>query len=86
MSKVYDWVEWDIFKALMLKLGCAEKWVKLLMYYISSVSYQVIINGEAKGRIKPSRGLRQGDPLSTFLFIICTEALISLLKGTEEEK
>lgn len=76
----------DFFKALMLKLGFAEKWVKLLMYCISSVSYQVIINGEAKGRIQSSRKLRQGDPLSPFMFIICTEPLISLLKGTEEER
>lgn len=55
------------------------------MLCISSVSYQVLINGEAKGQINPSRGLRQGDLFSPFLFIILTEALTAQLRGAEEE-
>ena len=70
----------------MLRLGFAEKLVDLLMFCVTLVSYQVIINGEPRGKITPTRGLRHGDPVSPFLFILCTEALISLLKGAEEEK
>ena len=66
-------------------MGFAEKWVAWIKWCISSVSYQVLLNGEAKGNIIPSRGLRQGDPLSPFLFIILTEALISQIKGAEAE-
>ena len=86
MSKAYNRVEWSFIRTLMLRLGFAEKLVDLLMFYVTSVSYQVIINGEPRGKIIPTRGLRQRDPLSPFLFILCTEALISLLKGAEDEK
>ncbi|XP_019087479.1 PREDICTED: uncharacterized protein LOC109127334 [Camelina sativa] len=53
--------------------------------FVARLSYKVIINGEAKGNIIPTRGLRQGDPLSPFLFILCTEALIVQLHGAEVE-
>ncbi|XP_010512944.1 PREDICTED: uncharacterized protein LOC104788863 [Camelina sativa] len=85
MSKAYDRVEWLFLEQLLRKLGFDEKWISLLMCCVSSVSYRVLINGEAKENIIPSRGLRQGDPLSPFLFILCTEALIAQLHGAENE-
>ena len=50
----------------------------------STVSYSMLINGEAKGNIVPSRGLRQGDPISPYLFLLCAEGLSAMLREEEE--
>lgn len=53
---------------------------------VRSVSFSILVNGEPKGIIRPSRRLTQGDPLSPYLFWLCTEDLISLLTKVNEER
>ena len=86
MSRAYDRVEWGFIEAMLLKLGFAQNWVSRIMACISSVQYKILINGQPKVHIIPNRGLRQGDPLSPYLFILCTEALIANIRKKEEEK
>lgn len=63
-----------------MNMGFHTKLVLLIMQCVKSASFLVLVNGEPKGRILPSCGIRQGDPLSPYLFFLCTEGLVSLLR------
>lgn len=84
MSKAYDRVEWNFLELAMLKLGFDQIWVTWSMRCVRTVSYSFNLNGEPRGRIFPSRGLRQGDAISPYLFLICAEVLSRLISAAED--
>lgn len=69
---------------IMRCFGFTGQWTIGFFSAISTVSFSILLNGSPYGFFKPSRGLRQGDPLSPFLFVIFTEVLTRLLKRDED--
>jgi len=81
MSKAYDWVEWVFLKALMIWMGLDLRWVRLIMQCIKTVRYSILINGQPVGNICPTKGIRQGDPLSPYcIFYVQKPSVLFLIK------
>ncbi|KAL9677991.1 hypothetical protein QQ045_015829 [Rhodiola kirilowii] len=79
IAKAYDTVDWIFLENILHKLGFAEVWVHRVMQIVTSVTYYIRVNDSCTEQITPRRGIRQGDPLSPYLFILCTEFFTALL-------
>jgi hypothetical protein len=86
MRKAYDRVEWEFLERVVEKLGFDPKWIAMIITCVRTVSYSILVNGQACGKITPYRSIRQGDPLSPYLFILCAEGLSYMLRRAEVQK
>jgi len=95
MEKAFDRMEWSFLLAILAKLGFHPTWINWIRICVTSPSFSILINGSPFGFFTPARGLRQGDPLTPFLFILGTEVFsrllfrqssLGLLKGIKLER
>ena len=85
MSKTYDRVEWKFLEKVTIHLGFLGSFVSTIMSCMKFVSYAMLFNGELVGHIKPIRGLRQGNPLSPYMFLLCAIGLQRHLHKAESK-
>ena len=79
LEKAYDKLEWSFIREVLIRANLPAELIDIIMSCISTVSTSILFNGEALELIYPSRGIRQGDPLSPYLFILCMEYLGQLI-------
>ncbi|GLJ40989.1 hypothetical protein SUGI_0848590 [Cryptomeria japonica] len=85
ISKAYDKVDWRFLCKCLEAFGFSKTWINLIFECISTPKFSILVNGTPEGFFSSSRGLRQGDPMSPFLFIIMAEALGRSISKAKEE-
>ena len=84
IEKAYDQINWSFILKVLKKMGFGDKWVGWIEWCISTATFSVLVNGSPTGFFGSSRGLRQGDPLSPYLFVLGMEALSLMIDKAVE--
>ncbi|KAK9901858.1 hypothetical protein M0R45_001916 [Rubus argutus] len=81
MSKTYDRMEWSFLEAILRCFGFAESWIHVIIQCVTTVRYSFLVNGQPRDYLTPTGGVRQGDPLSPYIFLLCAEGFSALLEN-----
>jgi len=79
-EKAYDSVRWDFLYDMLLRMGFHNSWISWIRGFLKSGSVSVLVNGSPTEEFKPTRGLRQGDPLAPFMFLVVAEGLAGIAR------
>ncbi|KAL0402155.1 UNVERIFIED_CONTAM: LINE-1 retrotransposable element O protein [Sesamum latifolium] len=80
LRKAYDTVEWDFLRAVLTLFRFPEQFILWIVECVTMPSFSVCLNGAPHGFFKGERGLRQGDPMSPYLFVLVMEVLTLILQ------
>lgn len=83
MNKAYDRVNWNFLWDILLQFGFPPYLIHLLQQCVTTVSYQILVNGSPTQTFRPQCSLRQGNPLSPYLFVMCMEVFSSMFRRDE---
>jgi hypothetical protein len=84
LSKAFDKLSWHYMRVVLIAFGFSTNWIAWIMNLISSTFFSILVNGTPSQPFSPSRGIRQGNPLSPFLFVIMAEGLGRYIKASIE--
>ena len=86
LEKAYDKLEWGFIRSMLIRYNFLDNLIETIMSCISSISTSLLFNGGSLDPFKPSRGIRQGDPLYPYIFILCIDFLGQLIQEKLEAK
>lgn len=79
-AQAYDSIDWNFLKFMLKRMGLGDRWLKWMEATVFMSSMWILVNGSPTHEFQVSRGLRQGDPLSPFLFTIVVEGLAGMVR------
>ncbi|GKV16524.1 hypothetical protein SLEP1_g27155 [Rubroshorea leprosula] len=81
LHKAFDSIDWGFLRQVLTDFNVPQQLINLIMFAVTSVQLEILWNGEPLPSFRPMRGLRQGDPLSPYLFILVMEKLAHMIQG-----
>jgi len=79
-EKAYDSVSWEFLYYMMVRLGFCARWIAWIKECLESSTMSILVNGSPTKELCPKKGLRQGDPMAPFLFLIVVEGLAGMVR------